>query len=268
MSDTTTPAPVLYIPHGGGPLPLLGDPGHADLTRYLVEVGQRLPRPDAILVVSAHWEAGVATLGAVDTPELIYDYYGFPEESYAIRYPAPGSPALRQQVTSLLTEAGLAVEHDDTRGYDHGLFVPLKLMFPEADIPCLQLSLLDSLDPEEHLALGAALAPLRDSTVLIFGSGLSFHNMGAFRGSVSDAGPRSATFDNWLRETCCNAGMDEAARHSRLANWSSAPDALFCHPREEHLIPLHVCMGAAHGPAVADYQGTLAGAHVSSFLWQ
>ena len=149
---------ILFIPHGGGPLPLLGDPGHAALVKFLQQAGQNMPRPDAIVVISAHWEQPVATLTSHPAPSIIYDYGGFPEESYAIEYPAPGEPALAQQIAELLQQHHIAHQLDARRGFDHGLFVPLKLMYPAADIPCLQLSLLASLDAAAHIELGRARA--------------------------------------------------------------------------------------------------------------
>src|SRR5690606_5919710 len=175
-------------------------------------------------------------------PELIYDYYGFPPHTYELTYPAPGEPALAEQVVQRLQEAGLEAGVDPQRGFDHGMFIPLKLVFPDADIPVIQLSLRRDLDPVAHLAVGGALAALRDEDVLIIGSGMSFHNMRAY------GDPRytavSAEFDDWLTAAVESA---PAQREEQLANWARAPQALHCHPRgdEEHLIPLMVAAGAA-----------------------
>ena len=264
----STPMPSLYIPHGGGPLPLLDDPGHTQLVRFLRNCPALFDRPRAILVVSAHWEEAVATILGGEQPDLYYDYNGFPPESYMLRYPAPGHPELARQLGTLLEHSGIRWQLDTTRGYDHGLFVPLTLMYPDADIPCLQLSLLGSLDPAAHIELGRALAPLREQGVLILGSGSSFHNMQAFQdGQASLA--RCATFDNWLRHTCCDRECDKT--RSELVHWKSGPEALYAHPREEHLVPLHVCFGAAMDSgsrAEQVFNGDMMGYRMSAFLWR
>lgn len=264
--------PVLFLPHGGGPLPLLGDPAHAGLSRFMQDIPARLGKPKAILVVSAHWEEPQASVTAAAQPELIYDYYGFPPESYQIRYPAPGAPELAAHLGELLAARNIAVHADPSRGFDHGLFVPLKLMYPAADIPCIQLSLLSSLDPDAHIRLGEALAPLCDEGVLIIGSGLSFHNLRAFfseptEKSVAD----SLAFDEWLRHTLTATGMDNAARAESLCHWQQAPAARFCHPLEEHLLPLHVCFGVAKARGMSAqvvFNDRLMGMWTSGFLWQ
>lgn len=264
--------PVLFLPHGGGPLPLLGDPAHAGLTRFMGDIPARLGQPKAILVVSAHWEEPQASVTAAAQPELIYDYYGFPPASYQIRYPAPGAPELAARIGELLAAQNISVRADPSRGFDHGLFVPLKLMYPAADLPCIQLSLLSSLDPAEHIRLGEALAPLCDEGVLIIGSGLSFHNLRAFfseptEKSVTD----SLAFDDWLRHTLTASEMGNEERAEQLRHWQQAPAARFCHPREEHLLPLHVCFGVAkaHGmSAQVVFNDRLMGMWTSGFLWQ
>lgn len=241
---------ILYISHGGGPLPLLGDPAHNELVIQLTSLSKRLPRPSAIIVVSAHWEAPVATVTSGTQPPLIYDYSGFPPESYEIQYPAPGAPGLATQVSQALSQAGLDAVQDAKQGFDHGLFVPLKLLYPEADIPCIQLSLLKSLDPAAHIALGRALQSLEWDNLLVIGSGFSFHNMKAFFEPVtaqSDA--RNKAFEDWLTDTLINPALSETERSGRLVDWSTAPEARYCHPREEHLLPLHLCYGLAQRPA-------------------
>jgi aromatic ring-opening dioxygenase catalytic subunit (LigB family) len=239
--------PVVYIPHGGGPWPFVDmglDPGDvAKLTGYLRSL-RTLAKdpPKAVLCVSAHWEERVPTVMTSATPPMLYDYYGFPPASYTITWPAPGHPAVAARVREVLGRAGFETGADDRRGYDHGTFVPLKLTYPAADVPTLQLSLVSSLDAAEHVRLGAALAPLRDEGVLIVGSGMSFHNLRAFR----DPRARgvSEEFDGWLRET---ALLDAPARNQRLAGWATAPSARAAHPREEHLLPMMVVAGAAGG---------------------
>jgi aromatic ring-opening dioxygenase catalytic subunit (LigB family) len=211
------------------------------MAEWLRGIGASLPqKPKALLVVSAHWEAAVPTVLASPSPPLLFDYYGFPQHTYELTWPAPGSPELAARVRDLLGAAGIASASDTTRGFDHGVFVPLKVAFPEATIPTVQLSLQQKLDPKEHLAIGRALAPLRDEGVLIIGSGMSYHNM---RGLMSGSGGAdSARFDEWLGAAVEKA---PAARDVDLAGWASAPSGRASHPREEHLVPLMVAAGAA-----------------------
>ncbi len=264
MSRATT----VYIPHGGGPLPLLGEPTHAELVRFLGELAAGVERPDAILVVSAHWEEAQPTLTAAPAPPLIFDYYGFPPETYEYEYPAAGAPELAARAHSLLQDAGIDARLDAARGFDHGLFVPLLLMYPQADIPCIQLSLDTSLDAGLHVRFGRALAPLRDEKLLILGSGFSFHNMQALMAKRDDAPDlRNLAFEDWLRETLVDAKLDEQARGARLAAWTDAPHARYCHPREEHLLPLMVCYGIGGGPAEPVFRGPVARFTASAFRW-
>jgi aromatic ring-opening dioxygenase catalytic subunit (LigB family) len=258
--------PVVFVPHGGGPWPFvdLGF-GKADvdaLASYLRTV-RAVPKskPRALLVVSAHWEEPVPTVMTAPQPPLYYDYYGFPPESYEITWPAPGEPVLAARVQKLLGAAGFETGANAQRGFDHGTFIPLKLTYPEAEIPTVQLSLKSGLDPAEHLAMGRALAPLRDEGVFIIGSGMSYHNMRGFRDPRAVA--TSEAFDRWLRDT---ASLEAAERNKRLADWTSAPSARQVHPREEHLIPLHVAAGAAgEDRATAPYNGTFMGVRLSAF---
>ena len=203
------------------------------------------------------------TASAAERPELIYDYSGFPPETYRLTWPAPGSPELAERVVRLLQEAGIRSEVSGTRGFDHGVFVPLKVAFPEARIPIVTLSLAKSLDPALHLSVGHAIACLRDEGVLIIGSGMSFHNLRAyFRGEALE---RSGEFDSWLTETV--EGPPEQ-RELRLKQWKTAPSALFAHPREEHLIPLMVTAGAGkneQGRRV--FRDTPMGAVISAYRW-
>lgn len=261
--------PVLFVPHGGGPMPLLGEENHRDLSVFLQEVSASLPRPKAIVVITAHWEAPVATISSAQSPAMLYDYYGFPPESYQFKYPAAGSPALAQAMADLLSSAGIPARLDAKRDFDHGAFVPLMLMYPQADIPVVQLSLLNSFDPAAHIALGKALAPLREQGVLIVGSGMSFHNMQAFFSGNPLVKGKSEVFDAWLSETLTSS-LSASEQHLRLENWTMAPEARFCHPREEHLLPLHVCFGAASAAtpqAVKIFSGFLFNTKISAFLW-
>lgn len=259
--------PVMYVPHGGGPWPFvdtgLGAKDELDaLAAWLKALpGQPATPPQAVLCVSAHWEEDVPTVMTSARPPMLYDYYGFPPESYALTWPAPGSPALAARVRELLGAAGFETGEDPERGFDHGAFVPLKLAWPEADVPAIQLSLVAGLDPREHLALGRALAPLRDEGVYLVGSGMTFHDLRSF--GDPRAVPVSRTFDRWLREA---AVLPQAERDAKLARWSEAPMARAAHPREEHLLPLMVCAGAAGADrgAVA-WQGTLLGLELSGY---
>jgi aromatic ring-opening dioxygenase catalytic subunit (LigB family) len=199
------------------------------------------PKPDAILVISAHWEEPEFTVTTSASPSLLFDYYGFPEHTYRLRYDAPGSPELAHEVRGLLTSAGIVSKEDAARGLDHGVFIPFLLIYPQADIPVVQLSLKAGLDPAQHLAVGKALERLRDRNVLIVGSGMSYHNMEAFRRGLPPT--LSATFDAWLTETATD--LNPFRRNEKLAHWAEAPAARDAHPREEHLIPLMVAAGAA-----------------------
>ncbi|AKU89898.1 DODA-type extradiol aromatic ring-opening family dioxygenase [Vulgatibacter incomptus] len=258
--------PVVFLPHGGGPWPFVdigfGTPAELDeLAAYLRSVSE-VPKtkPTALLVISAHWEERVPTVSTAERPPMLYDYYGFPPESYELQWPAPGSPALAARVRELLGGAGFETAANPTRGYDHGTFVPLKLAYPNADVPTVQLSLRRDLDPEVHLAMGRALAPLRDEGVFIVGSGMTFHDLRSFgpRG-----GPASETFDAWLREATTRSRPE---RDRLLADWTSAPMARRAHPREEHLLPLMVVAGAAgDDQGVVAYNGSFASARLSAY---
>lgn len=244
----TTEKRVVFVSHGGGPLPLLGDPGHAEMITSLHKIVKEIPRPSAILVISAHWEASVATITSGSNPELIYDYFGFPAESYQIAYNCPGEPALAAKVQQALSHAKIPSSIDAKRGFDHGLFVPLKIMYPEADIPCVQLSLVNSLDAQTHIELGRALQALDYDNLLVLGSGFTFHNLRGFFHPAADQFTKSEAFSAWLIDTLKTDALSEQKRAQALANWESAPNARFCHPREEHLLPLHVCYGLAEKP--------------------
>ena len=245
MSTSATRLPTYAISHGGGPWPWIKDLMPVDWTA-LEQSLQSIPAelgttPKAILVVTAHWEADSFTVQGNPQPGMIYDYGGFPPETYQLRYPAPGDTLVADRVVELLAAAGLPHDRDDQRGFDHGTFVPMHVMFPDADVPVVQLSILRSFDPELHLAAGRALAPLRDEGVLIVGSGLpSYHDL-------SNMGPSSEEpsklFDEWLTETVVDTIGDD--RWKRLANWELAPAARRAHPREDHFIPLLVAAGAA-----------------------
>ncbi len=258
--------PVAFLPHGGGPWPFVEmgmDKAEVNgLAGYLKSV-RTLPHvtPKALLVISAHWEEPVPTVMTAAHPPMLYDYYGFPPDSYKITWPAPGDPALALRVQALLEAGGFPSAADSKRGFDHGTFVPLKLTYPNAEIPTVQLSLKRGLDPAEHLAIGRALAPLRDEGVFIVGSGMTYHNMRGFGNPA--AVPTSEAFDAWLRET---AAMEPAARDARLKAWTQAPAARLVHPREEHLLPMMVIAGAAGADrGKVAYNGTMMGVRLSAY---
>lgn len=260
---------VVYIAHGGGPMPLLGDPRHEQMVDQLQNLAGSLPRPSAILVISAHWEERLPTLTSGSHPPLIYDYYGFPDAAYRLTYPCPGDPGLAAQLGKAFTLAGVEHRLDDDRGFDHGVFVPLKIMYPDADIPCVQLSLLASMDAEDHLAMGEALQSLECDNLLVIGSGFSFHNMQAFFGRGDDeANQRNNAFQDWLESTLTDPELEESVRRDRLVHWDQAPHARFCHPREEHLLPLHVCYGLAGQGSQRHEALEVLGKSVRVFGWE
>jgi aromatic ring-opening dioxygenase catalytic subunit (LigB family) len=267
QSQTDRKAQAVYFSHGGGPLPILGDASHEAMVEFMTRLPDQLNRPDAIVVISAHWEEGAATLLGAPHPPMFYDYYGFPEKAYEITYPAPGHPALAERIASALEEHGIPAEIDSTRGFDHGLFIPLKLMYPQADIPAIQLSLLRGLSAAEHIALGRSLGALLDEQLLFIGSGFSFHNLRAFFGQDSGT-PDAANdaFQDWLIETCAGP-LSQQERERRLVEWQRAPSARYCHPREEHLLPLHVCQGLAGTGAAVIFDDLILHKRGVAFLW-
>lgn len=240
-ASTSLRLPALFLPHGGGPsFFMTGErkERYQATEDFLRSVDSLLPaRPQAILIITAHWEAEVPSFTSGAHPGLIYDYYGFPPETYALQYPAPGLPALAQRASELLLAAGLPARVDADYGWDHGVFIPLKVMYPQADVPVVAMSLQASLDPALHCQLGAALSPLRDEGVLIVGSGMSYHNLRQF----AQAAPLSHDFHDWL-DTSLQGTRAQRAEH--LAQWHRAPGGLASHPREEHLLPLMVASGA------------------------
>ena len=240
-----TRLPTYFLSHGGGPWPWLkAERGtmYDELEASLLRVRQELGTlPKAVLMISGHWEADRFLLSSSERPPLVYDYGGFPEHTYCIRYDAPGDPLLAEKVSSMLTSAGVSSDLDPERGFDHGTFTVMHTMYPEADMPLVQLSIRHDYDPAVHFAIGEVLAPLRDEGVVIIGSGFSFHDT---RGMRSGLGAQaSATFDRWLNEALVGTTAEE--RRERLLHWAEAPAARAAHPEEDHLIPLMVAAGAA-----------------------
>jgi 4,5-DOPA dioxygenase extradiol len=261
-------AQVVYFSHGGGPLPILGDPSHKAMMDFMRKLPSQLRRPDAIVVISAHWEEAVVTLIGTHNPPMLYDYYGFPPEAYQITYPAPGDPSLAKRIAERLRAGDIPSRIDTERGFDHGLFIPLKMMYPQADIPSIQISLLRSLEPSEHIALGKALGYLLGENVLVVGSGFSFHNLMAFSwDGVAESDPRNDAFQQWLIEVCTGS-TPQHEREQRLVAWEKAPSARYCHPRAEHLLPLHVCVGLAAKPGKVVFDEYILGKRAVAFLWQ
>jgi aromatic ring-opening dioxygenase catalytic subunit (LigB family) len=263
--------PAIFLPHGGGPCFFMdwtwGPTDTWNATqRFLEGLAATLPAPPkALLVVSGHWEEPVITAGAAAEPQLIFDYSGFPEHTYRLTWPAPGDPALAERVAGLLGHAGLPAGLSADRGFDHGVFVPLKVAFPEARIPVVTLSLAASptgqFDPALHLAAGRALAPLRDEGVLIVGSGMSFHNLRAYL--RPETVERASAFDAWLTHA---VESPAAERNTSLASWREAPFAAYAHPREEHLIPLMVAAGAGgSAPGTRIFSDEPMGAAISAY---
>jgi len=241
--------PTYFLSHGGGPWPWLKHlrPGVYDqLEHSLRDTRQELGElPRAVLMISGHWEADRFLLSSAAQPPMYYDYSGFPEHTYRIRYDAPGDPGLAETVRAILERGGMPSGLDPHRGYDHGTFSLMHVLYPEATLPLVQLAMKADFDPAEHIRVGELLAPLRDQGVLIIGSGFSFHDT---RSIISGAGKAaSAAFDGWLDETLVDAAPEE--RRKRLADWTSAPSARAAHPREDHLIPLMVAAGAAGNDA-------------------
>lgn len=258
-----TTLPTYYISHGGGPWPWLPSMRRhfGVLEKSLTDmVASWQTPPKAILMISGHWEGDKVGIMSAQNPPMIYDYTGFPKEMYEITYPAPGAPDVALRIQELLTSAGIASEMNDAQGFDHGTFAPLEIMYPQADVPVIQISMLASYDPAAHYAIGRALAPLRDEGIMIIGSGLSYHNLGFMN---PQAAQPSAAFDAWLQDTLALQGEERLAR---LATWEAAPSARICHPREDHLVPLFVALGAAQDAAteVIYHQNDLMGGITAS----
>ena len=254
--------PSCFIFHGGGPCFFMDwDPADEwDSLRACLEgIDRMLPqRPTAILVVTAHWETADFAVSTATAPGLIYDYGGFPRHTYELTYPAPGAPSVAQRAHELLADAGIAHELDDRRGWDHGVFIPLKVMYPDADVPVVAVSVRRDFDARAHLELGRALAPLREEGVLILGSGASFHNFAAF------GSPLAGPFDDWLNEVNT---APASVRWDALADWTDGPAARVAHAREEHLLPLMVAAGAGSGPGRAIWRDEVLGTPMTCWLF-
>ena len=258
---------IAFVSHGGGPRPLLGDPQHKTLVAALHTMATRLAQPKHIVVISAHWESDPIKITASESPPLFFDYYGFPEKAYRLQYPAPGAPLLAEKLARTLTGAGFDVTLDAERGLDHGVFVPLMLMYPNAHIPVLQISLSSTLDAATHIALGEALSALDEDGILFLGSGFTFHNMRAFATDQNDIRQANHAFEDWLEATLHSQNLNRDSIKQRLTGWETAPGARLCHPREEHLLPLHVCFGIAGRRADEVISVQALNKRASNYLW-
>ncbi|KAM5353891.1 hypothetical protein ACJ41O_000541 [Fusarium nematophilum] len=274
--------PIIALSHGGGPMPVLGDPGHEDI---IYSLKNRVPKllklgtpdqPRAIVLVTAHWSTDKPTISSGASHRLLYDYYGFPRESYSLKYPAPGHPEIAHEIADALRNEGLTPELDDERGWDHGVFIPLLLVNPKADIPVVQMSVLDSEDPESHLRMGAALSKLRESNVAVIGSGFaSFHNLGVMR-QLMMAGPTQRAQFRGVSDTWNKALTDAALKKTKedrwgaLKGWRKFPYADTMHPPRggEHFMPLLVCAGAAgDGEETRRYSDQFVGVEINTYYW-
>lgn len=263
-ATATKPFPTFYIPHGGGPCFFMecNPPDLWDkLAAFLKSIPGQLPeKPKAIVVISGHWEEPVVAVNAAPAPPLLFDYYNFPPQTYELTYPVPGAPELAGRIAELLEGAGIPTRKETERGLDHGVFVPFKLIYPDADIPLVQVSMHASYNPVVHMAMGQALAPLRQEGVLIVGSGMSYHNLRRYR---SQENPDAVAFDEWLNMA---ATAPKGEREKLLAAWEEAPGAREAHPREDHLVPLFVAAGAAIGePGTTVFNDNPFNAEISGF---
>ncbi len=257
--------PTYFISHGGGPWPWIPNMrrSFAKLEQSLAAMPDDLPEtPKAVLMISGHWEDTTFAVMSSPKPPMVYDYYGFPPETYEIQYPAPGAPDIAQRTHDLIRAAGLPATLNPTQGFDHGVFAPMAVMYPNADMPTYQVSLQHGYDPAAHIALGRALAPLRDEGVLIVGSGLSYHNL---RMMGPEARVPSTEFDTWLNKALMLPAED---RTQALLDWEQAPSARVAHKEEDHLVPLFVALGAAEqDQATVTYheEGIFGGVTATSF---
>jgi len=259
--------PTVFLNHGGGPLPLLGR--QPTVVQHIKDVRGKIPEtPDAIVLISAHWESNPISITSNPKPGMLFDYYGFPPETYKYKYDAPGSPDLARRIQTLLRAEGLDSRLDEDRGFDHGAFIPMMILYPDADIPIVCVSLHSSLSTEMNMKLGRALAPLRNGKVLIVGSGYTFHNLNSFMFPSEEGKSKAKQFNDWLKSSLLRDGSHFI---EELRDWESAPFARFCHPREEHLLPLHVVAAAGGEESkpelLIDMKDDISGYEVSSYMF-
>ena len=265
MPDLLKKLPTLFISHGGGPWPYIPEMKiqYANTAAWLAQIPATLPlKPKAIISISGHWEEKDFSISTAKSPEMIFDYSGFPKHTYKIKYPAAGSLDLAVRVQQLLSAAGINNLADAAHGFDHGTFVPLELMYPNANVPIVSMSHKLGYNPLEHWMVGQALQPLRTEGILIIGSGLSYHNM---RGFGSTAGSDvSSTFNQWLTTAVTEKNIEQ--RKQLLLNWEQAPAARLAHPQEDHLIPLMIVAGAAGADlGVLEFQDRIMGIDMASY---
>ncbi|XP_023950908.2 uncharacterized protein LOC112055139 [Bicyclus anynana] len=265
-------APAVFVNHGGGPMPLLGDKDSKGLTEFLrdeVKKHVNLKELKAIILVTAHWEEDKVTISSAKHHDLYFDYYGFPPETYKYRYDAPGDPELAQRIHTELTKAGIDSKLDPKRGWDHGVFVPMMLINPSADIPIVQISVLTNQNPEQHYNIGKTLSRFRKEGIAIIGSGMSYHNMREFRNSRNSGRVVNKDFDAFLNEACTSS---DEKRKELLSVWDKQPGALESHPPRaaEHLMPLIVIAGAGGDePGERIFNWDLTGSfRLSGFIWR
>jgi len=269
-------ASCISVTHGGGPMPLLGDPSQKQLATSMRKKAPEVMHlnsnpPKAIVLLTAHWEEHITTISSGPAPELLYDYGGFPAEAYEFKYPAPGSPEVAAKVRERLAEAGIESRLDLKRGWDHGVFVPMLLIRPQADIPIVQMSVLASQSPKELYALGKALEPLRDENIAILGSGSAgFHNFRLFFGGGGSKGEAKATHSIWTKTLHDSiAESDPVVRGGKLEKWRDWEGAYSAHPRNaaEHFSPLIVCAGAAGHGTAKGWVDEMVGWNMETFYW-
>lgn len=259
---------IIYLSHGGGPLPILNEPSHKKMIQFMKSLPNTLKKPESIVVFSAHWEENTVTIQSGDHPELMYDYTGFPKAAYELKYPCKGNQELAIKIANLLENAHINCSLDEKKSYDHGAYIPLKLMYPEGDIPVLQVSLNHNLDPLTHINIGKALRPLLNENILFIGSGFSFHNMNKFDFYGKDlVDSLNNQFQDKLIEICCHE-KNEKKRFCNLINWEDVVGARYAHPREEHLLPLLVCVGLSEGIGTKIFDDYILGKRASAFLWR
>ncbi|KAK9384946.1 Extradiol ring-cleavage dioxygenase, class III enzyme, subunit B [Lipomyces mesembrius] len=278
-NETKVPvAPAICVSHGGGPMPILGEPGHKNMVkswetrvRKLLKVGTP-EAPKAIILVTAHWSTQRPTISSGAKHELYYDYYNFPPETYKIKYDAPGSPSIAKDIYTRLQKVGFSPKLDETRGWDHGVFIPMKLIVPDESIPIVQMSVLESEDPEEHYRIGQVLSELRKENIAILGSGFAtFHNLRLFPRSSNFPPDIASKLREWsgvLNEAVLTKDVDE--RLAKLKRWREFPHAYTMHPQHgaEHFLPLIVTAGAGGSSKGALYGDEFLGADMFSFYWE
>lgn len=258
---------IVYLSHGGGPLPILGDSTHQKMVSFLRALPNGMEKPDSIIVISAHWEENMPMITGAENPKLVYDYYGFPEKAYEIIYPAPGNPIIAQRIWDLLKQNNIKAEIDNNGGLDHGAFIPLKIMYPESNIPIIQISLVKGLNPRIHIDIGKAIKELMRENILLIGSGFSFHNMAKFDWEgKNQIDERNDVFQLWMIDNLTGSHKRNEIEE-KLINWEQAPNARYCHPREEHLVPLMVCFGASEDNGRIAFDDYILGKRSIAIQW-